>query len=45
MARYLASQIHAGKLDYTKVVNTYPQYKEEIDEYLSKYNAIPVEED
>lgn len=34
MARYLASRIRAGKLDYDEVVAKYPQFKEEIDEIL-----------
>lgn len=34
MARYLASRIRVGKLDYDEVVAKYPQFKEEIDEIL-----------
>lgn len=45
MAKYLASQIHLGKLDYNTVINTYPAYKEEIDKYLSQYDVIPIEEE
>ena len=36
MAKYLASRIKAGKLDYQKVVELYPQFKEEIDKILGK---------
>lgn len=36
MAKYLARQIKAGKLNYDEVIEKYPQYKEEIDEILGK---------
>ncbi len=36
MAKYLASQIKKGKLDYDKVVAKYPQFKEEIDKILGR---------
>lgn len=38
MAEYLAKQIINGKLDYVKVVETFPQYKKEIDELIKKYS-------
>lgn len=34
MAKYLASQIKKGNLDYNKVVAKYPQFKADIDEIL-----------
>ena len=34
MAAYLAYRIEKGKLNYTAVVNLYPQFKEDIDEIL-----------
>lgn len=34
MAKYLASQIKKGKLNYDDVVAKYPQFKEEIDRIL-----------
>ena len=34
MAKYLASQIKKGKLDYDEVIAKYPQYKSEIDAIL-----------
>lgn len=34
MAKYLASQIKKGKLNYDEVVAKYPQFKEEIDRIL-----------
>ena len=34
MAKYLASQIKKGKLNYDDVVTKYPQFKEEIDRIL-----------
>lgn len=34
MAVYFAVRIEKGKLNYNKVVEKYPQYKEEIDEIL-----------
>lgn len=34
MAKYLARQIKAGKLDYDEVVAKYPNLKDEIDKYL-----------
>jgi hypothetical protein len=40
MARYLASQIELGKLDYQLVIEKYPQFKQEIDEYLSKDKEV-----
>lgn len=45
MGEYLAEQIRMGLLDYTKTVNSFPDYKEEIDKYLERYNYIEVEED
>lgn len=36
MAKYLARQIKLGKLNYDEVVAKYPQFKEEIDNILSK---------
>lgn len=38
MAEYMAKQIIAGKMNYTEVVELYPQYKKEIDEYIKKYS-------
>ena len=35
MAAYLAMRIIKGKLSYLKVVETYPQYKDDIDEILT----------
>lgn len=35
MAKYLAMRIKQGKLEYDAVIAKYPQYKEEIDAYLS----------
>ena len=34
MARYLASRILAGALEYEAVIARYPQFKAEIDEIL-----------
>ena len=36
MAKYLARQIKMGKLDYDEVIMKYPQFKEDIDRYLSE---------
>ena len=36
MARYLAKQIYAGKLDYDAVIAKYPQFKDEIDAFLKE---------
>ena len=36
MAKYLATQIKKGKLNYDKVIEKYPQFKEEIDKYLGR---------
>ena len=38
VAQYLAKQILAGKASYEKAVEKYPEYKEEIDEYLRKHH-------
>lgn len=36
MVRYLALRIMKGKLSYDEVIAKYPQYKDEIDEYLGR---------
>lgn len=38
MAEYLAKQIIYGKMKYAEVVELYPQFKKEIDEYIKKYS-------
>ena len=45
MGQYLAEQIRIGRLDYQKTINSYPEYKEDIDNYLEKYSYIEVEEE
>ena len=35
MAAYLAMRIIKGKLSYSKVIEVYPQYQEDIDEILT----------
>jgi len=35
MAKYLASRIQEGKLNYDEVIAKYPQYKDEIDAILN----------
>jgi len=42
---YLAEQIRIGALDYNKVVNTFPELKEEIDEYIEQFDVIETIED
>jgi hypothetical protein len=42
LAKYLATQIFQGKLDKESVLNTYPDLKEEIEDYLTKWQTIPV---
>ena len=42
LARYLAIQIYQNKLDREAVLNTYPDIKEEIEEYLDSMEIIPV---
>ncbi len=44
MPEYLAEQIRVGALDYTKIVNMYPEYKDDIDQYLNNFNLIPEED-
>lgn len=34
MANYLALRIEGGYLNYTEVINKYPQFKAEIDKIL-----------
>lgn len=34
MARYLATQIKLGKLDYDAVMKRFPKYADKINEYL-----------
>lgn len=36
MAKYLASQIKKGKLNYNEVIAKYPQFKDEIDRLLGR---------
>lgn len=36
MGDYLGYRISIGKLDYTEVVTKYPQYKVDIDSYLTE---------
>ena len=36
MAKYLAEQILAGKLDYDEVVKRFPQFKDEIDRLVGR---------
>ena len=36
MAKYLASRIKAGELDYDEVIAKYPMFKDEIDEILGR---------
>ena len=38
MAEYLAKQIISGKMEYSTVVEAYPEYKKEIDEFIKKYS-------
>jgi len=42
---YLAEQIRLGQLDYTKVVNSFPELKDEIDKYIEKFDIIETIED
>ncbi len=44
MGEYLAEQIRIGRLDYQKTVNSFPEYKPEIDAYLEKYSYIEEED-
>lgn len=36
MARYLARQIQAGRLNYDEVIARYPQFRAEIDRILGR---------
>ncbi len=36
MAKYLALQIHKGKLVYDDVIGLYPQFKADVDAELAK---------
>ena len=38
MAEYFAKQIISGKMEYSIVVEAYPEYKKEIDEFIKKYS-------
>lgn len=40
IAKYLATQIKDGKLDYNKVTTKFPQYEEEIDQSLKEYGVL-----
>ena len=42
LAKYLATQIYLNKLDHDTVINTYPDIKDEIENYLSEMEVIPV---
>lgn len=37
-AVYLAKRIMGGYLDYDEVVAKYPQYKDDIDEYIARFS-------
>lgn len=41
LGKYLANQIHQGKLDKEQVFNTYPTLQHEINQYLEDWNTIP----
>ena len=43
MGEYLGEQVRIGRLSYELAVKLYPQYKEEMDEYLKKYSYIDTE--
>lgn len=45
MGEYLAEQIRIGRLDYNKAIKLYPEFKEDIDNYLKKYSYIEIEEE
>lgn len=40
IAKYLATQIKEGKLDYTKVTTKFPQYVDDIDAQLREYGIL-----
>lgn len=42
LAKYLATQIYLNKLNHDTVINTYPDIKDEIENYLSEMEVIPV---
>lgn len=42
-AKYLAYQIYLKKLDKETVLNTYPNYKEDIEKYLDEWEVIPMD--
>ena len=44
MGEYLAEQIRIGRLEYNQAIKLYPEYKEDIDNYLKKYSYIEIEE-
>lgn len=41
-AKYLANQIYQGKLDEGSVLVTYPEYKDDIKQFLDEMNMIPI---
>lgn len=41
LAKYLAYQILQGKLDKDKVLNSYPEESDMINEYLTEWDVIP----
>lgn len=40
MARYLATQIRLGKLDYDTVIKRFPKYADAINEYLRQDGVL-----
>ena len=40
LAKYMATQIKYGKLDYNKVVTKFPQYQEDIDKVLESEGLL-----
>lgn len=45
MGEYLAEQIRIGRFEYQNIIHLYPQYKEDIDNYLKQYSYIDIEEE
>lgn len=44
MGEYLAEQIRCKILDYNEVIKMYPEYKDDIDQYLEDYSYIEIED-
>lgn len=44
MGEYLGEQVRVGRLTYEEAIKLYPEYKDDIDQYIENYNYIEIED-